>query len=258
MWYQRGTEAIAARGSEVVACRAFTRVQSKLTRLAQRLIYDFVADLTAAIELPEPIVEFGSLQVEPDQPNDLRSLFAGREFVGTDLRPGAGVDRVEDLRALTFADGEIGTALCCDTLEHCADPLAACREMHRALCDGGVCVIASVMFFPIHGYPSDYWRFTPEGMRVLLEPFDDCWVDGVGHPELPMQVVGVGAKGRTLGLGSGATPSLIEAQRAWAAAEGKISFDIVQVSLKRLARELARQLPRAVAETSAARLRRSA
>ncbi len=119
------------------AWTAFTRVQSKLAAVAQRLIFDFVADLTAAIDLPEPIVEFGSLQVEPDQPNDLRSLFAGREFVGTDLRPGPGVDRVEDLRALSFADGEIGTALCCDTLEHCADPLAACREMHRVLRDGG-------------------------------------------------------------------------------------------------------------------------
>jgi hypothetical protein len=91
-----------------------------------------------------------------------------------------------------------------------------------------------------------------------LEPFDDCWVEGVGHPELPMQIVGVGAKGRALRLGPQATRSLMLAQRAWAAAEGKINFDIVQVPLKQLARELVRQLPRAVAETSTARLRRSA
>ena len=133
--------------------------------------------------------------MEPGQPNDLRGLFAGRAFIGSDLRPGPGVDRVEDLRALSFADASVGTALCLDTLEHCADPLAACREMHRVLIDGGVCVISSVMFFPVHAYPHDYWRFTPEGMALLLEPFDDVWSAGVGHPELPTQVVATAAKG---------------------------------------------------------------
>jgi SAM-dependent methyltransferase len=107
--------------------------------VAQPLIVEFVAELMGRLELPEPIVEFGSLQVEPGQPNDLRRLFAGRDFTGTDLRPGPGVDRVEDLLGLSFADGELGTALCLDTLEHCADPLAACRELHRVLAPGGVC-----------------------------------------------------------------------------------------------------------------------
>ncbi len=56
--------------------------------MAQQLIFDFVTELAHTLELPEPIVEFGSLQVEPGQPNDLRRLFAGRDFVGTDMRPG--------------------------------------------------------------------------------------------------------------------------------------------------------------------------
>ena len=78
------------------------------------------------------------MQVEPDQPDDLRPLFAGRDFIGTDIREGPGVDRVEDLRALSFADGEVGTALCLDTLEHCADPIAAARELTPCrLADGG-------------------------------------------------------------------------------------------------------------------------
>ena len=45
------------------------------------------------------------------------------------MREGPGVDRVEDLRALSFRDGSVGTALCLDTLEHCADPPQACREL---------------------------------------------------------------------------------------------------------------------------------
>jgi SAM-dependent methyltransferase len=223
--------------------------------LAQQLIADFVTELAARMELAEPIVEFGSLQVEPGQPNDLRRLFAGRDFVGTDMRSGPGVDRVEDLRGLTFGDGEVGTVLCLDTLEHCADPAGACRELHRVVADGGLCVVSSVMFFPVHGYPADYWRFTPEGLRLLLTPFDDVWACGVGHPELPMQVVAVAAKGRSLGLGPEPFATLTRAQHDWNRAEGKIRLGVLHVPVGEMARTLATELPRAAAQRAAARLR---
>lgn len=208
--------------------------------MAQQLIYDFVAELARTHTLPEPIVEFGSLQVEPGQPNDLRALFAGREFIGTDMREGPGVDRVEDLRALHFADGEVGTALCLDTLEHCADPLGACRELHRVVREGGLCVVSSVMFFPVHGYPQDYWRFTPSGLELLLEPFDDVWAAGVGHPELPMQVVAVAARG---GAVPRSHPTIDRAQREWDRAEGRVRVGLYHVPIKELARTLAAELP---------------
>jgi SAM-dependent methyltransferase len=222
--------------------------------LAQQLIIDFVAELAGLLEMREPIVEFGSLQVEPDQPGELRGLFGSRKFIGTDLRSGPGVDRIEDLRALTFADGEVGTALCLDTLEHCEDPLSACRELHRVLAPGGVCVISSVMWFPIHAYPHDYWRFTPDGFGLLLAPFDTSWVTGVGHPEMPTQVVGIGAKGRTLELSGQRLQTLVEAQRRWNRAEGKLRFGPVHVSPTELALAIARDLPRAVAQRAKARM----
>jgi SAM-dependent methyltransferase len=223
--------------------------------MAQQVIFDFVSELAAKIELPEPIVEFGSMQVEPGQPNDLRSLFQGRSFIGTDIRSGPGVDRVEDLAKLTFGDGEVGTALCLDTLEHCEDPLTACRELHRVLADDGVCVITSVMFFPIHGYPSDFWRFTPEAFRLLLAPFGEVWVTGVGHPELPTQVIGIAAKSKQHGLSRARFTSLQQAQQWWDRSEGRVSFGIVQVPLRELVSTLASQLPRVVAERAKSRLR---
>jgi SAM-dependent methyltransferase len=221
--------------------------------MAQGLIYDFVAELADTIGLPEPIVEFGSLQVEAGQPNDLRGLFAGRTFIGSDMRPGPGVDRVEDLRALSFADASVGTALCLDTLEHCADPLAACREMHRVLIDGGVCVISSVMFFPVHAYPHDYWRFTPEGMRLLLKPFDEAWSAGVGHRELPTQVVATAVKGEGPMLPRRST-ALDRAQAEYDRAEGKVRVGLLHVPLRQLAHTLAAELPRAAAQRARHRL----
>jgi SAM-dependent methyltransferase len=222
--------------------------------LAQQLIVDIVAELTGVLDFQEPIVEFGSLQVEPGQPSDLRPLFAGRRFIGTDVRSGAGVDRIEDLRSLTFSDEEVGTALCLDTLEHCEDPFAACRELHRVLRPGGVCIVSSVMMFPIHSYPHDYWRFTPEGFRLLLRPFDDVWVAGIGHHELPTQVIAVAAKGGTLGLLGERLRTVIDTQAKWERAEGRVSFGAVQLPVRQVLAVIVRQLPRAVAQRMRARI----
>jgi hypothetical protein len=221
--------------------------------VAQPITRAFVSDLAAVVELPDPVVEFGSLHVEPGQDGDLRPLFAGRDFTGTDLRPGPGVDRVEDLRALSLADGSVGTAICLDTLEHCEDPPAACRELARvAARDGGVCVLSSVMLFGIHGYPSDYFRFTPEGMRSLLAGFDDAWVAGIGDPDIPSVVVGVGAMGAPLHLSLERLPSLAAAQRRYDEARDGVRIGPLRVPPRELARTLARELPR----LARARLRR--
>jgi SAM-dependent methyltransferase len=185
--------------------------------MAQEIVRRFVADVDRALHLPPPIVEFGALQVEADQDADLRPLFRGRKFIGTDMRPGPGVDRVEDLRRLSLADDSAGSVLCLDTLEHCEDPVSACRELARVTAPGGVAVISSVMLFPIHGYPSDYFRFTPEGFRSLLGGFDHCSVGGIGDPEIPFQVLGVATNGRPLDLEVSSLPSVAAAQREWEA-----------------------------------------
>src|SRR5262249_20741343 len=126
------------------------------------------------------------------------------------------------------------------------------------LAPGGLCVITSVMLFPIHGYPNDYWRFTPEGFRVLLEPFDDVDVVGIGHPEVPTQVIGVGRKGGGLGFSLSPLKTLTAAQDEWGRAEGKVRIGVVHIPLRQLATTLAGELPRVVRERAKARLNRSA
>lgn len=217
--------------------------------MAQPLIRAFVAELAQRLQLPDPVVEFGALQVEADQDGDLRPLFAGRPYVGTDLRAGPGVDRVEDLRALGFADGEVGSALCLDTLEHCEDPPQACRELARVTArDGGVCVISSVMLFGIHAYPNDYFRFTPEGFRSLLGGFDAAWVAGVGHPDNPFQVLGVGVHGRALDLAFEDFAILREAQRRYEQRPGKVRLGVLNHPPGEVLRALGREAPRLIAE----------
>ena len=217
--------------------------------MAQPLIRAFVEELAGRLELPDPVVEFGAMQVEAEQDGDLRPLFAGRPYTGTDFRDGPGVDRVEDLRALSFADGSVGTALCLDTLEHCEDPPQACRELARVTSpNGGVCVISSVMLFGIHGYPNDYFRFTPEGFRSLLRGFEHVWVRGVGHPDIPMQVIGIGSNGRPLDFAPDAFETLEAAQRRYEDRTGKVPVGVFNYPPGTLLRAIGREAPRLLRE----------
>lgn len=103
----------------------------------------------------------------------VRDLFPkkGLEYVGCDMRAGPGVDSVQNLHGLDIPDNTVGTIICLDTLEHVEYPRKALAEMHRVLKPNGVLVMSSVFNFPIHGYPNDYWRFTPEAFKSLLKDF---------------------------------------------------------------------------------------
>ena len=220
------------------------------------LIRGFVEDVVEVVELPDPIVEFGAMQVEAEQDSDLRPLFPGRDYLGTDFREGPGVDRVEDLRALSFGDGEVGTAICLETLEHCEDPITACRELARVVGAGGLCIVSAPMLLGIHGYPNDYFRFTPEALRSMLAGFDDTWSTGFGDPGNPQWVFGVAAKGRRLELSLERLPRLAAAQRRYDESEGAFRIGPFRVPPGELARIVIREGPRVARERARARLGR--
>ncbi len=156
----------------------------------------FIELANKTIALNAPIFEFGALQVHDDSAlEDLRPLFPGQEYVGCDMRAGKGVDRVLNLHYLELPDEAVGTAICMDTLEHVEYPRKAIDELHRVLHKDGVLIISSVMNFPIHAYPYDYWRFTPEGFRSLLKGFNHSFVGFDGPADFPSTIVGVAFKG---------------------------------------------------------------
>jgi SAM-dependent methyltransferase len=156
----------------------------------------FIDVVNKNIPIVQPIYEFGSLQVSssPDV-EDLRSLFPGAEYVGCDMQEGPGVDRVMNLHQLDLPDSSVGTVICMDTMEHVEYPRKAMAEIHRILQPGGMVIMSSVMDFPIHGYPHDYWRFTPEGFKSLLNIFENNFVGFDGPEDKPITIVGLGFKG---------------------------------------------------------------
>lgn len=148
-----------------------------------------------------PVYEFGALQVhENDKTKYVQDIFAGQdvEYIGCDMRPGPGVDKVLNLHKLDLPDNSVGTIVCLDTLEHVEYPRRAVSEMYRVLDEEGIMIISSVFEFPIHGYPDDYWRFTPSAFKSLMKPFKQCHVFSFGESDdRPKIVIGVGFKGES-------------------------------------------------------------
>jgi SAM-dependent methyltransferase len=161
----------------------------------RQLIKDFVKICSETLPISEPIYEFGAFQVEGQEGfADLRPLFLGKKYVGADLRKGPGVDLILDLHDINLPPDSVGTALILDTLEHVEYPRKAIENAHTILKENGILILTSVMNFPIHDYPQDYWRFTPEAFRSLLKPFSYSFVGALGNPQFPHTILGLGIK----------------------------------------------------------------
>lgn len=152
-------------------------------------LHGMVRSVATAFPLPEPILEIGSYQVagQSDIAN-LRHLFPGKMYQGIDSRPGPGVDRVADIEALPYPDGSVGTVIAMNTLEHVRRYWRGLAEIYRVLCPDGVLLLSCPFYFKIHDYPSDYWRFTPQALDVLLEDYPTRVIGWHGPKNRPANV----------------------------------------------------------------------
>lgn len=119
-----------------------------------------------------PILEVGSKDYGNTQ--NLRPLFENYDYVGVDMEDGPGVDIVIDLTEdisiiKEKLDGNLfKTIFCFCVLEHCTQPFKLCNNLESLLDENGVIFVSAPFSWRIHGYPSDYWRFTSEGIKLLF------------------------------------------------------------------------------------------
>jgi SAM-dependent methyltransferase len=105
-----------------------------------------------------------------------------------DIRNLASVNVVGDGGlGLPFRDGSLRVVLSQEVLEHLSDPAQVVEEAFRVLKPGGVFYCQVPFMIGYHPGPTDYWRFTREGLRELFA-------------QQPWEVEEIGI---TLGHGSG-------------------------------------------------------
>lgn len=83
------------------------------------------------------------------------------------------VDIVGGIHKLPLADDSFDCIFCTGTLEHVQDPWQAVRELHRVLKPGGIVHIDVPFIQGYHADPTDYWRFTIDGLKLLCRGFEE-------------------------------------------------------------------------------------
>jgi SAM-dependent methyltransferase len=78
-----------------------------------------------------------------------------------------------DLCAPLRDRGTFDVVICEQVLEHVVDPFGAARNLRGLTAPGGHLIVSTPFLIKVHELPmfglNDYWRFTPRGLRVLLE-----------------------------------------------------------------------------------------
>ncbi|MCP4675123.1 MAG: methyltransferase domain-containing protein [Deltaproteobacteria bacterium] len=84
-----------------------------------------------------------------------------------------GVDIVNDGKVIPFSEDSIRVAISQEVFEHVDDPVSVEREIYRVLVPGGLFYCQVPFIIGYHPGPTDYWRFTKEGIRRLFP--QDRW-----------------------------------------------------------------------------------
>lgn len=85
------------------------------------------------------------------------------------MQDGHGVDVVCDMHdppALWL--GRFSGVLCSEVMEHVARPWVFLPAVRSCMRPGARIVVTTLFSFPEHGFPSDYYRYTREGLALLL------------------------------------------------------------------------------------------
>lgn len=89
--------------------------------------------------------------------------------VNLDVTAAATVDCMAKAEQLPFPSGSFSVVITQETLEHVADPWQSMAEIHRVLRPGGTLYCQLPFVIGYHPGPADYWRFSIDGIRTLVE-----------------------------------------------------------------------------------------
>jgi len=95
-----------------------------------------------------------------------------KDVINIDFQSFEGVDIVADITKLPFEDSSIAMIIADNVFEHIPNITPVIAEMHRTLQPGGYAYISTPFLYPFHGSPSDFNRWTTEGLKHITEKFE--------------------------------------------------------------------------------------
>jgi predicted SAM-dependent methyltransferase len=123
------------------------------------------------------VLEVGSRIHDPNAWWLVNRDLAKGKWTGIDMQPGLGVDYVIDIESNRSLTGILPLSppqgfsgiLCSEVLEHVKRPWLALGNLYHVLIPGGWIIITVPFGFHRHAYPNDYYRYTDQGLKVLLD-----------------------------------------------------------------------------------------
>ena len=135
-------------------------------------------------ELGERVAGFGGAVLNAGAGDrDLRPLVPGRVY-NQDIAEGshnADIDIFSPLHEIPVEDGFFDAIVCNAVLEHVANPEEVMREFARVCKPGGVLYLCVPFMQPEHLDPTDFQRYTLDGLKLLVDRhgFDVRAAEGV-------------------------------------------------------------------------------
>lgn len=126
-------------------------------------------------------LDIGSLDVNGNN----KKWFAG-EYTGLDFRKGPNVDLVTSSWFVPKPSASYEVIVCTEMLEHDEFPAATFAEIRRLIKPlGHVIITCRGPGYPLHEFPSDYHRFTPQDLSDWLIHLGFKVVDSREDKEFP-------------------------------------------------------------------------
>ncbi len=101
----------------------------------------------------------------------IRASMKAKEHIGVDMQPGKHVDLLWNLEEPLEIE-PVDVVVSFSTLEHCKKPWVVAENLQNILKPGGLLLVSAPFQWRIHAYPSDYFRFTPDGLKLLFPLVD--------------------------------------------------------------------------------------
>ena len=119
------------------------------------------------------VLEIGTKQAVPGRSTHSMAAFPAvkpQDYVRFDVEAGPDVDFVGDVHTLPNEwSNRFDAFVAMAVWEHLQRPWIAAKEVARVLAPQGKFLVVTHQTFPIHGYPSDYFRFSRDALRLLFE-----------------------------------------------------------------------------------------
>ncbi len=139
---------------------------------------DFIKEVQSSLRPDDVLLDAGAGDCH------WKNYFPDAHYIGMDLGVGdsredySKLDICGDLRKIPLEDESVDVIICIQVLEHLAEPWNVLTELNRILKKGGKLFITCPQSAPQHQVPYDFFRYTPFGLRSLLESrkFDVVWI----------------------------------------------------------------------------------